>query len=55
MVRSNVAKILEKAIIAKVASLFPHLLKTRIYQTGFMEGTSTDTHVSRLLTQIHPG
>jgi len=55
VVRSHVAKILEKAIMAKVAALAPHLLQTRIYQTGFKEGTSTATHVSRLLTQIHPG
>ena len=55
MVRSHIAKILEKAIMAKVATLTPHLLKTRIYQTGFKEGTSTATHVSRLLSQIHPG
>ena len=55
VVRSHVAKILEKAIMAKVAVLAPHLLQTRIYQTGFKEGTSTATHVSRLLSQIHPG
>ena len=55
VVRSHLAKILEKAIMAKVAALAPHLLQTRIYQTGFKEGTSTATHVSRLLTQIHPG
>ena len=55
VVRSRLAKILEKAIMAKVAALAPHLLQTRIYQTGFKEGTSTATHVSRLLTQIHPG
>ena len=55
VVRSYLAKILEKAIMAKVAALAPHLLQTRIYQTGFKEGTSTATHVSRLLTQIHPG
>ena len=41
--------------MAKVAALAPHLLQTIIYQTGFKEGTSTATHVSRLLTQIHPG
>ena len=52
---SHLAKILEKAIMAKVAALTPHLLQTRIYQTDFKEGTSTATHVSRLLTQIHPG
>jgi hypothetical protein len=50
VVRSHVAKILEKAIMAKVAVLAPHLLQTRIYQTGFNDGTSTATHVSRLLT-----
>jgi hypothetical protein len=55
VVRSHLAKILEKAIMAKVAALAPHLLQTRIYQTGFKEGTSTATQVSRLLTQIHPG
>ena len=55
VVRSHLAKILEKAIMAKVAALAPHLLQTRIYQKGFKDGTSTATHVSRLLTQIHPG
>ena len=55
VVRSHLAKILEKAIMAKVAVLAPHLLQTRINQTGFKEGTSSVTHVSRLLTQIHPG
>ena len=50
VVRSHLAKILEKAIMAKVATLAPHLLQTRIYQTGFKEGTSTATHISRLLS-----
>jgi hypothetical protein len=50
VVRSHIAKILEKAIMAKVAALAPHLLQTRIYQTGFKEGTSTATHISKLLT-----
>ena len=31
VVRSNVAKIMEKAIMAKVAAEAPHLLQTRIY------------------------
>ena len=31
VVRSHVAKILEKAIMAKVATDAPHLLQTRIY------------------------
>ena len=55
VVRSHVAKILEKAIMAKVAALAPNLLQTRFYQTGFKEGTPTATHVSRFLNQIHPG
>jgi hypothetical protein len=35
VVRSHIAKILERAIMAKVAEVAPHLLQTRIYQTGF--------------------
>ena len=35
VVRSHVVKILEKAIMAKVAVLAPHLLQKRIYETGF--------------------
>ena len=50
VVRSHVAKILEKEIMAKVADLAPHLLQTRIYQTGFKEGTSTAAHISRLMS-----
>ena len=55
VVLSHVAKIMEKAIMAKVAAEAPHLLQTRIYQTGFKEGTSTSAHICRLMTQIHPG
>ena len=55
VVRSHVAKIMEKAIMAKVAAEAPHLLQTRIYQTGFKEGTSTSSHICRLMAQIHPG
>ena len=46
---------MEKAIMAKIAALAPHLLHTKMYQTGFKEGTSTAAHVTKLLTQIHPG
>ena len=46
VVQSHLAKILEKAIMAKVAVAPPHLLYTRMYQTGFKEGTSTATHVA---------
>ena len=55
MVRSHVAKILNEAIMAKVAVLATHLLQTRIYQTGFKKGTSTAAHISRLMSQIHTG
>ena len=55
VVRSHVAKIMEKAIMAKVAAEAPHLLQTRIYKTGIKEGTSTSAHICRLMTQIHPG
>ena len=55
VVRSHLAKIMEKAIMAKIAALAPHLLHTKVYQTGFKEGTSTAAHVTKLLTQIHPG
>ena len=55
VVRSHAAKILEKPIMAKVATEAPHLLQTRIYQTSFKEGTSTSAHICKLMTQIHPG
>ena len=38
VVRSHVAKILEKAIMAKVAVLAPDLMQTRIYKTGLKRG-----------------
>ena len=50
VVRSHVAKILDKAIMAKVAEVASHLLQKRIYQTGFKEGTSTAAHISRLMS-----
>ena len=40
VVRSHLAKIMEKAIMAKIAALAPHLLHTKMYQTGFKEGSS---------------
>ena len=51
----QVAKIMKKAIMAKVTVEARHLLQTRIYQTGFKEGTSTSAHIYRLMTQINPG
>jgi hypothetical protein len=55
IVRSHIAKVMEKALLAKIERLAPHLLKTGLYQTGFKEGHSTAIHVSKLLEQVHPG
>ena len=49
IVRSHIAKVMEKAILAKAESMAPHILKTGLYQTGFMKAQSTATHVSKLL------
>ena len=53
VVRSHIAKIMEKAILAKIKEEAPHLLETRMYQTGFKEGKSTAIHASRLLQEVH--
>ena len=45
LVRSHVAKIMEKAFMAKVAAEVPHLLHTRIYQTGYKEINSNSAHI----------
>ena len=37
----------DKAELKHIAT--PHLLQTRIYQAGFKEDTSIDTHISSLL------
>ena len=55
VVRSHLAKIMEKALQAKIEKLAPHLLKTHTYQTGFKKDTSTACHITRLLQQMHPG
>ena len=55
VVRSHLAKILEKAVLAKIEERAPHLLATKQYQTGFKEATSTATNVTRFLEQVHPG
>ena len=38
VVRSDISKIIEKAILAKLERHAPHILKTGLYQTGFKEG-----------------
>ena len=53
VVRSHIAKIIEKAILAKIKEEAPQLLESRIYQTGFKEGKSTAIHASRLLQEVH--
>ena len=46
VVRSHIAKIMEKAILAKMNEEAPHHLASRMYQTGFKEGKSTAIHAS---------
>ena len=53
VVRSHIAKIMEKAILAKIKEEVPQLLESRMYQTGFKEGKSTAIHASRLLQEVH--
>jgi uncharacterized Fe-S cluster-containing radical SAM superfamily protein len=48
IVRSHLAKILEKATLAK-------LLATKQYQTGFKHATSTASNIARFIEQVHPG
>ena len=46
VVRSHIAKIMEKAILAKIKEEAPQLLESRMYQTGFKESKSTAIHAS---------
>jgi hypothetical protein len=52
VVRSHISKIMEKAILAKITDGCPHLIESKMYQTGFKEGKSTAIHVSRLLREV---
>ena len=52
VVRSHISKIMEKAILAKIIKCCPHLIESKMYQTGFKEGKSTAIHASRLLREI---
>ncbi len=49
VVRSHIAKAMEKAILAKISEEAPLLLASQIYQTGFKESKSTAIHASRLV------
>ena len=53
VVRSHLSKIMEKAILEKIKSQAPHLIASKVYQTGFKEGKSTAIHASRLLNEVH--
>ncbi len=53
VVRSQISKIMEKAILNKINEQCPHLTSSKIYQTGFKEGKSTAIHASRLLNEVH--
>jgi Reverse transcriptase (RNA-dependent DNA polymerase) len=55
VVRSHLAKILEKAVLSKVTHMAPELINTKRYQTGFKEGQSTAANVIKLIQQLHPG
>ena len=53
VVRSHLSKIMEKAILEKIKIQAPHLIASKVYQTGFKEGKSTAIHASRLLNEVH--
>ena len=53
VVRSHLSKIMEKAILSKIEKECPHLISSKVYQTGFKEGKSTAIHASRLLNEVH--
>ena len=53
VVRSHLSKIMEKAILTKIEKSCPHLISSKVYQTGFKEGKSTAIHASRLLHEVH--
>ena len=52
VVRSHISKIMEKAILVKIKDTCPHLIESKMYQTGFKEGKSSAIHVSGLLREI---
>ena len=44
---------MEKAILERIKSQYPHLIASKVYQTGFKDGKSTAIHASRLLNEVH--
>jgi hypothetical protein len=53
VVRSHVSRIMEKAILEKIYRTCPHVIASKVYQTGFKDGKSTAIHASRLLNEVH--
>lgn len=47
VIRSHIAKILEKAIKNRIDRLYPHLLRTLRSQAGFKQGLSTQHNIHR--------
>ena len=44
---------MEKATLERIKSQYPHLIASKVYQTGFKDGKSTPIHASRLLSKVH--
>jgi hypothetical protein len=53
IVRSHISMIMEEAILEKIHSLCPHVIASKIYQTGFKEGKPTAIHANRLLNEVY--
>jgi hypothetical protein len=39
--------------LEKIYRACPHVIASKVYQTGFKEGKSTAIHASRLLNEVH--
>jgi len=44
---------MEKAILERIKSTCPHVIASKVYQTGFKDGKSTAIQGSRLLNEVH--
>jgi hypothetical protein len=52
VMRSHASKIIEKAILEKIIQTCPHMIASKMYQTGFKEGKSKAIHSSRHLNEV---
>jgi hypothetical protein len=43
---------MEKAILERIKSQFPHLIESKVYQTSFKVGKYTAIHASRLINEV---